>query len=156
MVVGGLAVNHIWLFVTPWTTANQNPLFKSQSIWFIHSPFGGNLSSVQHLDIINKDARNQFSSVIQLCPTPCDPMDLQYARPPCPLPTLEFTQTHIHWVSDTIQPSHPLSSPSPPIFNLSQHQGLFKCVSSSHQVAKGLEFPLQHQSFQWIFRTDFL
>ena len=69
---------------------------------------------------------------------------------------LEFTQTHVHWVSDAIQPSHPLSSLSPPAFNLSQHQGLFQGVSSSHQVAKVLEFQLQHQSFQWIFKTDFL
>ena len=65
----------------------------------------------------------------------------------------EFAQTHVHWVSDAIQPSHPLSSPSPPAFNLSQHQGLFQWVSSSHHVAKVLEF--QHQSFQWIL-TDFL
>ena len=57
---------------------------------------------------------------------------------------------------DAIQPSHPLPSPSPPAFNFSQHQGLFKWVSSLHQVAKVLEFQLQHQSFQWIFRTDFL
>ena len=64
---------------------------------------------------------------------------------------LEFTQTYVHWVSDAIQPSHPLWSPSRPAFNLSQHQGLFKWVSSSHQVAKVLEFQLQHQSFQWIF-----
>ena len=69
---------------------------------------------------------------------------------------LDLTQTHIHWVVVAIQPSHPLSSPSPPAFNVSQHQGLFKRVSSSHQVAKGLEFQLQHQSFQWIFRIDFL
>ena len=61
----------------------------------------------------------------------------------------ESTQTHVHWVDDAIQPSHPLSSPSPPALNLSQHQGLFKWVSSSHQVAKVLEFQLQHQSFQW-------
>ena len=67
----------------------------------------------------------------------------------------ELTQTHVHWVGDAIQPSHPLSSPSP-TFNLSQHQGLFKWVSSSHQVDKVLEFHLQNQSFQWIFRTDFL
>ena len=66
----------------------------------------------------------------------------------------KFTQTHVHWVSDGIQPSHPLLSPSPPALNLSQHQGLFKWVSSSHQVAKVLKFQLQHQSFQWIFRTD--
>ena len=68
----------------------------------------------------------------------------------------EFTQTHAHWVGDAIQPSHPLSSPSPPAFNLSQHQGLYRQVSPSHQVAKVLEFQLQHQSFQWIFKTDFL
>ena len=70
----------------------------------------------------------------------------------------EFTQTHVHvhWVGYAIQPSHPLSSPSPPAFNLSQQQGLFQWVSFSHQVAKVLEFQPQHQSFQWIFRTDFL
>ena len=62
----------------------------------------------------------------------------------------------VHWVGDAIQPYHPLSSPSPPAPNLSQHQGLFQWVSSSHQVAKVLEFQLQHQSFQWTFRTDFL
>ena len=62
----------------------------------------------------------------------------------------------LHWVSDAIQPSHPLSSPSPSAFNLFQHQGLFKWVSSSHQVAKVLEFQLQHQSFQWTLRTDLL
>ena len=61
---------------------------------------------------------------------------------------LELAQTHVHQVGDAIQPSHPLSSPSPPAFNLSQHQGLFKWVGSSHQVAKVLEFQLQHQSFQ--------
>ena len=68
---------------------------------------------------------------------------------------LELTQTHVHWVGDAIHPSRPLLSPSP-TFNLSQHQGLFQWVSSSHQVAKVLEFQLQHQSFQWVFRTDFL
>ena len=68
----------------------------------------------------------------------------------------ELVQTHVHWVSDAIQPSHSLSSPSAPAFNLSQHQGLFQWVSSSNQVAKILELQLQHQSFQWIFRTDLL
>ena len=65
---------------------------------------------------------------------------------------------HFHWVGDAIQPSHPLSSPAPPALNLSQHQSLFQWVSSSHQVAKVLEFQLQHQSFQWIFslRIDWL
>ena len=65
----------------------------------------------------------------------------------------EFAQSHVHWVGDAIQPSHPLSFPSLSTFNLSQHQGLFQWVGSSHQVAKVLEF--QHQSFQWIFRIDF-
>ena len=59
-----------------------------------------------------------------------------------------LAQTHVHRVGDAIQPSHPLSSPSPPAFNLSQHQGLFQGVSSSHQVAKGLQLQLQHQSFR--------
>ena len=68
----------------------------------------------------------------------------------------ESTQTHVHRVSDAIQPSHPLSSPSPPALNLSQHQGLFQWVSSWHQVAKVLEFQLQHQSFQWTPGTDLL
>ena len=68
----------------------------------------------------------------------------------------EFTQTHVHWVSDAMQPSHPLLSPFPPAFNLSQHQDLFQWISSLHQVAKVLEFQLQHQSFQWVFRIDFL
>ena len=89
----------------------------------------------------------QFSSVAQPCPILCNPMNC--SMPGLPVHLLEFTQTHIHWVSDAIQPSHPLSSPSPPAFNLSQHQGLFKWVSCSHQMAKVLEFQLQHQSFQW-------
>ena len=63
---------------------------------------------------------------------------------------------HVYWVDDAIQPSHPLSPPSPPALSLSQHQGLFQWVSSLHQVAKILKFQLQHWSFQWIFRTDFL
>ena len=91
-----------------------------------------------------------LSSVAQSCPTLCNPMD-------CSTPGLlvhqqlpELAQTHVHWVGDAIQPSHPLLSPSPPAFNLSQHQGLFQWVRSSHQVAKVLEFQLQHQSFQRI------
>ena len=81
---------------------------------------------------------------------------LQHARPPCPSPTHGLTQTHVHRVSDAIQPSHPLSSPSPPAVNLSQHQSLFKWLIYSHKVAKVLELQLQLQSFQWIFRADFL
>ena len=97
-----------------------------------------------------------FSSVTQLCPTLCDPMNCSTPSLPVHHQLPESTETHVYWVGDAIQPSHPLSSPSPLALNLSQHQGLFKWVSSSHQVAKVLEFQLQHQSFQWIFRTDFL
>ena len=98
----------------------------------------------------------QFSLVTQSCPTLWDPMDCSMPGLPVHHQFLEFTQTHVHWVGDAIQPSHPLSSPSPPAFNISQNQSLFQWVSSLHQVAKILEFQLQHQSFQWIFRTDFL
>ena len=97
----------------------------------------------------------QFSSVAQSCPTLCDSMDCSTPGLPVHHQHPELTQTPAHWVGDAIQPSHPLSSPSPPAFNLFQHQGLFQRVSSSHQVAKVLEFKPQHQSFQWTFRTDF-
>ena len=99
----------------------------------------------------NSFQRDQIRSVVQSCPTLCDPMDCSTPGSPV-LPYLpELAQTHVHWVSDAIQPSHPLLSPSPPAFNLFQHQGLFQGVSSLNQVAKVLEFQLQHQSFQWIF-----
>ena len=98
----------------------------------------------------------QFSSVAHLCLTLWDPMDCSTPGFSVHHQLPEPAQTHAHQVSDAIQPSHPLFSPSPPAFYLSQHQGLFQWVSSSHQVAKVLEFQLQHQSFQGIFRTDFL
>ena len=98
----------------------------------------------------------QFSSVTQLCPNLCDPMDFSMPGFPVHCQPLELAQTHVHWVGDAIQPSDPLLSPSAPTFNLSQHQGLSQWVSSLHQVGKVLECQLQHQSFQWIFRTDFL
>ena len=91
-----------------------------------------------------------FSSVV----SDCDPMNQSTPGLPVHHQLLESTQTHVHWVGDTIWPSHPLLSPSPPAFNLPQHQGLFKWVSSSHQVAKALEFQPQHQSFQWTPRTS--
>ena len=91
----------------------------------------------------------QFSSVAQSCPTLSNPMDCSTPGFPVHHQLLELAQTDVHRVGDTIQPSHPLSSPSPPAFNLSQHRGLFQWVSSSHQVAKVLELQLQHQSFQW-------
>ena len=105
------------------------------------------LLSVKHINII------QFSSVQSLSHVwLCDPMNRSMPGLPVHHQLPEFTQTHAHWVGDAIQPSHPLS-PSP-AFSLSQHQGLFQWVSSSHQVAKVLE--LQHQSFQWIFRIHWI
>ena len=98
----------------------------------------------------------QFSSVAQSCPTLCDPMNCSMPGLPVRHQLPESTQTHVHWVNNAIQPSHPLSSPSPPALNLSQHQALFQWISSLHQVAKVSEFQLQHQSFQWTLRTDLL
>ena len=95
-------------------------------------------------------------SVPLSCPALCNPMD-------CSMPgfsalhhLMELAQTHVHWVGDAIQPSHPLLSSSPPASNLAQHQDPFHWVSSMHEVSKVLEFQLQHQPFKWIFRTDLL
>ena len=93
-------------------------------------------------------------SVAWSCPTLCDHVGCSMPGLPVLHYLLEFAQTHVHWVTDAIQPSHPLSSPSLPALHLFQHQGLFQWVSCSYQVARVLEFQLQHQSFQWIFRTD--
>jgi len=98
----------------------------------------------------------QFSSVTQSCPILCDPMNHSTPGLPVHHQLPEFTQTHIHRVSDAIQPSHPLSSPSPPALNPSQHQSLVQWVSSLHQVAKVLEFQLRYQSFQRNPRADLL
>ena len=96
----------------------------------------------------------KVSPVAHLCPILCGPMDCSTPGFPVHHQLPELSQTHVRQVNDAIQPSHSLSSPSSPAFNLSQHQGLFWWVSSSYQVAKVLQFQLQHQSFQ--FRTDFL
>ena len=109
----------------------------------------GPISSVQFSSV-------QFSSVTQLWLTFCDPMNRSMPGLPVHHQLLEFTQTHIHWVGDAIQPSLPLSSPSPPAPNPSQHQGLFQWVNSSHEVAKVLEFQVQHHSFQRNPRDDLL
>ena len=94
----------------------------------------------------------QSLSCVRLFATPwtafCDPVDCSMPGFPVHYQLPELAQTRVHRVGDAIQPSHLLSSPSPPAFNLSQHQGLFRGVSSLHQVAKVLEFQLQHQSFQ--------
>ena len=91
---------------------------------------------------------DQIRSVTQSCPTLCDPMNRSMPGLPVHHQLPEFTQTHVHRVTDAIQPSHPLLSPFPPAPNPSQHQSLFQWVNSSHEVAKVLEFQLQHHSFQ--------
>ena len=111
---------------------------------------------VQSLDVDEVEQLSfQFSSVTPSCLTLCHPMNRSTPGLPVHHQLLEFTQTHVHLVGDAIQPSHPLSSPSPAP-NPSQHQGLFQRVNSSYEVAKVLEFQLQHQhqSFQWTPRTD--
>ena len=123
----------------------KNQKSNSCSIW---SFFG-------HLERIWMSSFSQVSSVIQSCPALCDPMDCSTPGLPVHHQLPELTQTHVHRVGDAIQPSHPLSFPSPPTFNPSQHQGVFKWVGPLHQVAKVLEFQLTHQSFQWLFRTYF-
>jgi len=107
------------------------------------------------VDIHHATPSVQFSSVTQSYPIVCDHMDCSTPGFPVHQQLPERAQTHLHWVGDAIQPSDPLRFPSPSAFNLSQHQGLFQ-ISSLHQGAKVLEFQLQHQSFHWIFRTDFL
>ena len=97
-----------------------------------------------------------ISLVSQSCLTLCDPVDCSTPGFPVHHQLSELAQTHVHRVGDAIQPSHPLSSPSPPAFNLSQHPGLFKWVSSSHEVAKVLEFQLQHHSLQRNPRAELL
>ena len=126
-------LSHVRLLVTPWTTAHQAPpsmRFSRQKYWSgvpLPSPY---MCSVH------------FSSVTQLCPTVCDPMNGSTPGLPVHHHLPEFTQTHVHQVSDAIQPSHPLSSPSPLAPNPSQHQSLFQWVNSSHEVVKVLEFQL--------------
>jgi len=139
----GIQISYL-LFSGPW-------IFQFLQAGFFHSNLPGSPNGEWphfYYNIL------QFSSVAWSCLTLCDPMDCSTPGFPVHHQIPEFTQTHVHWVGDGIQPSHPLSSPSPPAFNLSQNQGFLTWVSSSHQVAKVLEF--QYQSFQWIFRTDFL
>ena len=98
----------------------------------------------------------QFSSVAQSCLTICDPMDCSKRDFPVHHQFPELAQTHVHQVDNAVQPSQILLSPSPVAFNLSQNWGLLQWVTSSHQVAIVLEFQLQHRSFPWIFRINFL
>ena len=146
---------------SPWghkeSDMTERLYFISLHFTSLHSSVGqiGTIS-VLSISLSSERSTVQFSSVAQSCATLCDPMDHGTPSLPVHHQLPEFTQTHVHWVSDAIQPSHPLTSPSPLALNLSQHQGLFKWVSSLHQVAKVLEFQIHHQFSQWIFRTDFL
>ena len=141
---------------------------RSTSLWCLHETYVfGFLSGIWlqvevlslyywETSILSIRLSVQFSSVAQSCLTLCNPMNHSMPGLPVHHQLPESTQNHVHWVSDAIQLSHPLSSPSSPALNLSQHQGLFKWVSSSHEVAKILEFQPQHQSFQWTPRTGLL
>ena len=167
--------SHVQLFVTPWTVALQDP----QSLGFSRQEYWSGLPCPPPRDLPNpwmepasfmsparagmffttSTTRLCFSSVQCSRSVMSDslrPHGPQHTRPPCPSPTPGVYSNSCQLFGDAIQPSHPLPSPSLPTFNRSQHQGLFKWVSSLHQVAKVLEFQLQHQFFQWIFRTDFL
>ena len=144
---------HIYIYTCHWRFTKVFSI-KNVNLKSAYSTFNFQRYAINFVDY---QSCPPFSSAqSQLCLTLCDPMEC--STPGCPvhhrLP--EFIQTHVHWVGNAIQPSHPLSSPFPPTFDLSQHQGLFEWVGSLHQVAKVLEFQLQHQSFQWIFSTDFL
>ena len=110
----------------------------------------------KHIEIASPFRNIQFSSVAQSCLTLCDPMNCSTPDLPVHHHLPEFTQIHVHWVGDAIQPSHPLPSPSPPAPNPSQHHSLFQWVNSSHEVAKVLEFQLEHHSFQRNPRADLL
>ena len=136
-----------WLLVMVLVLASEKGYSNIFSWFCVHSflPFSkSQLSSIQ------------FISVAQSCPTLCDPVSRSTPGLPVHHQLRAFTQTHVHWVSDAIQPSHPVSSPSPPAPNPSQHLGLFQWVNSSHEVAKVLEFQLWHLSFQWTPRADLL
>ena len=114
------------------------------------------LSIMYHRININCIFKFQFSSVVQSCLTLCDPMNPSTPGLPVHHQLPEFTQIHVHRVGDAIQPSHPLSSPSPPAPNPSKHRWLFQWVNPSHEVAKVLEFQLQHHSLQRNPRADLL
>ena len=112
-----------------------------------------NVCELSHVNFQNNPV-SSVGSVTQSCPTLCDPMDCSTPGFPVHHQLPELTQTHVHHISDAIQPSHPLSSPFPPILNLSQYQGLFQWVRSLHQVATVLEFQLQYQDYDFHFTHE--
>ena len=127
--------------------AGYSPWVAKSQTWLKY------LNMHTHKTTLKQSKYSRNVAIVQSCSTLWDPID--ESTPGCPvlhyLP--EFAQTHVHWVSDTTQPSHPLLPSSPPALNLSQD--LFQSVGSSHQVAKVLGLQFQHQSFQWVFRTEY-
>ena len=152
------------ILVTTSYTVLQNAVHNTQINLDSYFPYAAATSWKEHLPhseaslcpFIVSPLILQLRSVAQSCLTLCNPMDCSTPGFPVHHQLPELVQIHVHRVSDATQPSHPLSSPSPPAFNLSQHQSLFQWVGSLHQVGKVLELQLQHHCFQWIFRTDFL
>ena len=134
---------------TYWWVWNRDRFFKKHIFIIRKSLFKKKKQLSSHIEKLQS-----VSSVAQSCPTFCDPMACSTPGLPVHHQLPECAQTHVHQVSDAIQPSHLLLSLF--TFSVSQHQGLSKWVSSTHQMAKVLELQLQHQCFQWIFRTDFL
>ena len=128
----------LWVGKIPWKSAWQ------PSLIFLPRESHGQRSL---MTIVHRVAKATLLFSCLVCPTVCDPMDFSTPGFPVLHHLLELAQTHVHWISDAILLSHPLSSPSFPAFDLSQHQGLFQWVSSSHEVAKVLELQFQHQSF---------
>ena len=165
-------LSHVWLCATPWVVACQAPLsmgiLQARILEWVAVSFSRGFAQprdqiwVTSLQADSLPAELpgkpsvQVSSFTQLCPTPSNPVD--YSTPGFPVhhQCPELTQTHAHHITNGIQQYHPLSSNSLSAFNLYQPQDLFTGVSSLHQVAEVLEFQLQHQFFQWIFRTEFL
>ena len=143
---------HIYIFANLFEEKNGTNEDKNSVKWLLARKRQGEGRDGK-LDLSECTLFKSFDFIQPLSLTLCDPMDCSMPGFPVLYYLPEFAQTHVHWVSDTIQPSHPLS-PSSLVLNLSQHQGLFQWVSSLQEVAKALE--LQHQSFQWIFRVDFL
>ena len=147
---------HFFPIYLPWSDGTRCHDLSFFECWVLsqlfHCPFLPSSWASYFLFILCRSV--QFSSVAQSCPTLCGPVNRSMPGLPVHHQLLESTQTHVHRVNDAIQPSHPLSSPSPPALSLSPHQGLFQWVSSLHEVAKVLEFQLQHQPFQWTSRTD--
>ena len=150
-----MGVSRIWLLQIKLLWIFMYKFLCRHVCSFFFFPFGKYLGmrSLGHMIGVSLTHSVQFS---HSCPTLCDPMNPSTPGLPVQHQLLEFTRIHVHRVGDAVQPSHPLSSPSLPAPNPSQHQGLFQWANSSHEVAKVLEFHLKHQSFQWTPRTDLL